>query len=377
MSQRRKRKPQAKKLRSYVFTINNYTDDDLKELERISKVAKKLVAQVERGEEGTPHVQGVVQFKNPKTFATLKKQLPRAHIEKCKDLNAAIKYCCKEDTRERVLYRIGAPPEIEVISKLRPWQAELLRLLEKQREEKDDRTINWVYDEEGKRGKTAFSKWLMVKREKSALYVAGKAADVKYLIATLVEDDSLGDRPFIIWDCPRSMENYFSYSGVEQVKNGLFFSGKYESRTVCINSPIVIVFANFPPDTSKLSADRWNVIHLTDAYEEECKVAAEEREQKRDPDVAAQRAGADGDVPELGAQPGQPGADGERDGAPDEAPEQLGALPPSGRKRPRGDRARGLGRKRQRAGQRVGRGDRAAGEEVPVVEISDSEEEKE
>lgn len=39
-------------------------------------------------------------------------------------------------------------------------------------------------------------------------------------------------------------------------------STKYESTTFFFNKPIVLVFANFKPDRSKLSSDRWNVIVL-------------------------------------------------------------------------------------------------------------------
>jgi hypothetical protein len=44
---------------------------------------------------------------------------------------------------------------------------------------------------------------------------------------------------------------------MENVKDGLFFSTKYESGMVRYNPPHVIVFANVPPDVTKMSADRW------------------------------------------------------------------------------------------------------------------------
>jgi len=49
---------------------------------------------------------------------------------------------------------------------------------------------------------------------------------------------------------------------LESIKNGLFFSGKYESTQVVMNSPHLIIFANEPPDKSKMSADRWHIVRI-------------------------------------------------------------------------------------------------------------------
>lgn len=87
--------------RSYCFTLNNYTDDDVK---NIQKLDCKYCFQEETGESGTKHLQGVLYFKNPRTFSSIKKMLPRAHIEKTIDFSASVRYCSKEDTRTGLLY---------------------------------------------------------------------------------------------------------------------------------------------------------------------------------------------------------------------------------------------------------------------------------
>lgn len=88
--------------RNWFFTINNFTEKDIETIISIEK--SKYVFQEERGESGTLHLQGVLMFPNARTFTSIKKLLPTAHIEVPKDLKASIKYCCKTDTRVGELY---------------------------------------------------------------------------------------------------------------------------------------------------------------------------------------------------------------------------------------------------------------------------------
>ena len=73
-----------------------------------------------------------------------------------------------------------------------------------------------------------------------------------------------GDTPeFVIYPIPRSYAaEYVSYEAIESVKDMFFYSGKYEGGAICGNCPHVLVFANHPPDTSKMSIDRWNIVQI-------------------------------------------------------------------------------------------------------------------
>lgn len=85
------------KKRCYTFTLNNYTEEDI---EKILACGAKYVFQEEKGEEkGTEHLQGILSFENAVSFNTVKKLLPRAHWEVCKNKRASIIYCSKENTR--------------------------------------------------------------------------------------------------------------------------------------------------------------------------------------------------------------------------------------------------------------------------------------
>lgn len=93
----------ATRARIWCFTINNPDEKDESHLshEKFLSGIKSLIWQVEEGEKKTPHIQGVVQFKNQMTFDTVKKKLPGAHIEVCKNFMASKHYCQKDDGRIR------------------------------------------------------------------------------------------------------------------------------------------------------------------------------------------------------------------------------------------------------------------------------------
>jgi len=101
-----------------------------------------------------------------------------------------------------------------------------------------------------------------------ALVLSGKSKDMKHGIVKYAEEK--GDYPeLIVLDVPRTSERFLSYGGIEQVKNGLFFSGKYESSQHYFNNPHLFVFANFKPNLSNMSRDRWRIRYLGDVDEEE------------------------------------------------------------------------------------------------------------
>lgn len=103
-------KTNRKRARSWCFTWNNYTPENLSQLSQpnyFNSEISKLIFQEEIGKESTPHLQGMVQFKNQIDFHKLKEQLPKCHLEKCKSVSASIKYCSKEDTRSGTRYTYG------------------------------------------------------------------------------------------------------------------------------------------------------------------------------------------------------------------------------------------------------------------------------
>jgi len=82
----------------------------------------------------------------------------------------------------------------------------------------------------------------------------GKKSD----LINLVFNQDMDLTRCVIWDLPRSAMGNISYATLEAVKNGMVCNTKYETGVKIFNSPHIIVFANFPPDSpAQLSEDRW------------------------------------------------------------------------------------------------------------------------
>jgi len=96
------------RVRAYVFTINNYVESDISDIKALKDKAQYMIVGDEKGEEGTPHLQGYVYFSHPKVFGSLKKKLPRAHLEVAKGTpQENKKYCSKQ----KVLFEFGDIPQ--------------------------------------------------------------------------------------------------------------------------------------------------------------------------------------------------------------------------------------------------------------------------
>jgi hypothetical protein len=248
-------KKQISPSKHWCFTLNNYNKEDIIEISSNSSI-KRYVFQEETGENGTPHLQGYIEFiKKVRPISVIK--YTTIHWEKCRNIKASIAYCSKEDTRTGKIYtNIKIPKKIKIIENLYDWQSHIVDLIKK---EPDDRTIHWFWESQGNKGKSALCKYLVVKHD--AVIVSGKGSDVKYMIVKYHEKHGVYPE-IIIYDIPRTIENYISYTAIEEIKNGLFASSKYECEMVVMNSPHIICFANFEPNYSSMSLDRWKVKEL-------------------------------------------------------------------------------------------------------------------
>lgn len=248
-------KPRVVQTRYWVFTYNNYENDDVKILEqRFKEMECKYIFGKEVGEQGTPHLQGFVVC--PKKIRWSEFKLTnKIHWEKMKKtVEQNIMYCSKDNNYytnfEKKYFKKKKPLKILQESQFYMWQKEVVKIVDN---DPDDRSIWWFWETKGNVGKTTFCKYLC--HEYGAVIIEGKKNDILHCAAEAETD-------IYIFDFERSMEEYISYSAMEKIKNGMFMSGKYESKMILRNSPHVICFANFKPDISKLSADRWKIHKL-------------------------------------------------------------------------------------------------------------------
>lgn len=131
------------------------------------------------------------------------------------------------------------------------WQMNLTLLLESQI---NRRKVVWYWSENGDQGKSYFANHHSPKT--SHVITGGKHADIYYTLSTMIHGLKV-----VFFDYGRS-GNDPAYPVMEKLKDGMFTSTKYESRTVRFNSVHVVVFANKEPDYSQLSEDRWLVKKL-------------------------------------------------------------------------------------------------------------------
>lgn len=264
----RKREPMGEK---WYATVNNWSQDQWDQMDQIFDSCDDIECAVmgkEVGESGTPHLQCYMEFKRRirpresgifKALGTAihwgdefgkpcKKKMPRA---------VGINYCSKDGDFK--CYRCKKPRELKLIVPDRDWE---VAILDKIKEEPDDRTIHWVWSKKGCMGKSCFSKYLVAKHNACVLH--GKGDNVRHGLAQWITDK--GEFPdIVVYPIPKCFSaQYLSYEGLEQIKDMFFYSGKYEGGQVCGPNPHVFVFANEPPDKSKMSADRWDIKRIDD-----------------------------------------------------------------------------------------------------------------
>lgn len=247
----------------WCFTLNNWSKEELCAILKFFRDSCNFsIMGEEIGEQGTKHLQGYFEIKTKKRLGWIKNNVnTRLHLEKAKgNKQQNIEYCSKEGGNIYIDGRLKRTPNVLTYDKLYDWQKEVADICDDQDSfDKYERSIFWYWDEAGNKGKTALAKYLV--KNHGAIAMNGKASDCKCAIAKMVEEKGQGP-DVVCFTIPRDKEGYVSYSVLEEIKDGLIFSGKYESKSLLIASPLIFVFANFHPDENKCSKDRWIIKNL-------------------------------------------------------------------------------------------------------------------
>jgi len=209
------------------------------------------------------HIQGYIEFdskQRPVEFFKTK----TTHWEKSKGgRDANLKYCSKAGDYI-TNFKMRRPVIDDMDGKiLHPWQENILEII-KTPCGSGDRKVHTYVDAIGGCGKSTFCRHLAIKKD--ALLVSGTEKDVKFAVTEWLKTKDLD---IILWDIPRAYGCRIDFGVVEDLKNGIMFSGKYESGMCVFNKPHVFIFTNKWPDVSGLSADKWVINRLSESVKED------------------------------------------------------------------------------------------------------------
>ena len=293
----------------WCFTINNPTDSDKNVIAGFhrSERCKYLVVGRETGLEGTPHLQGFVIVKSPISRSGIKTRLGgRGHFEAARGSSPqAATYCKKDGDYDEYgtcptnagassilnsLYEWGdefittngrAPTSPEIakehptaylrypratrlfqhrapIPELRngeprEWQAELEDILDGPA---DDRKITFYVDPEGNKGKSWFQAWYLTKHDDEVQVLsAAKRDDIAHSVDTT--------KRVFFFNIPRGGMEFLQYTILEQLKDRMVYSPKYNSMMKYMQFvPHVVVFCNEQPNMTAMSEDRYEIINM-------------------------------------------------------------------------------------------------------------------
>jgi len=297
--------------KNFIFTLNNPTAAEKLFFTGLEDVNVRteydigfIAFQLEKAPEtGTIHYQGYVQFTKKKRLPSVKSLISRrAHVEIARGTaDECITYNTKEESRIEGPWQYGEPKsqgrrtdivdfvrraalgpitEQETIEEWGPilakyprfvsrvtrfyqtptrplfvprpgWQFELSLILNG---EPHPRRVYWYQEAIGNVGKTYFGLNFVDCRGYGGYVVTGgRHADIYY---------AYQNEKVVFFDWARDNEDAFPYRVVETFKNGYFLNTKYETNCHRFPIPHVVVFANFKPDESKLSADRWAIKNI-------------------------------------------------------------------------------------------------------------------
>lgn len=293
-------------IKNFTFTINNYQEQDINNINNFyNAFCNYTIYGFEIGEQGTKHLQGYAQMKKQKRFLSIVKFFNnRAHIEKAngspeqnkaycskegnykefgtiinkgsnkliiEDLREQIKKCnswnevlnipgcekhlkfCQEyfnnlDRRDKELYK-------NVI--LKDWQILINDYLNKTG---DNRSILFVIDEKGGKGKTFLSNYLFNTRDDIFYSTNGKTTDIVYNYSKNIKRN-------ILIDITRKISlDKINFDAIETIINPIFTSNKYTSGTFIRKEPSnCIIFTNnnnVENLINYLSEDRIKILNL-------------------------------------------------------------------------------------------------------------------
>lgn len=232
--------------KKWCFTWNNYPENWVDLLAPALEGSKWIGGREVAPTTGTPHIQGFIEFPvkvRPIGYKGIPTEIKWIVAKGTVEQNR--EYCSKGGDFTGNIKVPRPLPKIELYG----WQ---LKAQEQFESVQDNRSIFWWWSEEGGKGKSSFVRWAV---ERNALITAGAPRDMKFLVVKYNEKHGIWP-DVLIFNIPREHGNNIAYGGLEELKDGVFASTKYECDTVLMPYPHVFVFANAEPRIGALSEDR-------------------------------------------------------------------------------------------------------------------------
>lgn len=284
----------------WCFTDYTVTEERIQELIKIPH--DYIIFQKEKCPENSrEHYQGFISFHKRTGLSKAKQLFGNSHLEIARHIEAAIDYCAKEESRISGPWEDGVRPKfgrldldvgrrtiigherwgdvlndeslVEIVAKYHRWARDVfehketkvqvqdlqqrwqLDLLDELAGEPSPRQVLWYWSKEGGTGKSTFARYAAAKLG-GLVITRGAGNDIVH---------AYENHRIIVFDYPRSIDPQFvQWNLMEEFKNGITFSQKYNSRQKIFNTPHVVVFSNINPIDYmyKLSEDRWKIKEL-------------------------------------------------------------------------------------------------------------------
>lgn len=302
---------QGSRAKRWIFTLLNWTQDELTHiLDAGREHAEYLVVGREHAPTtGTPHLQGYVEWRAACRFQTCKNRLGsnRVSVRIARaDATKNRTYCTKENDFEEIgecptvgqgrrsdLDRFfdwadefgqqnGRPPTSPEVANSYPTIAvRFPRVLEVVRLRAgrtlfhqqpvprdwqqslyddlvgppDDRKIKFVVDHAGGLGKSWFVRWFLDQHpSETQVFRPARVQDIAHAVRVRTK--------YFFFDVPRNGMQFLQFQVLEQLKDRLIFSPKYQSATKELSFvPHVVVFCNEDPTEEEMSPDRYEYVN--------------------------------------------------------------------------------------------------------------------
>jgi len=236
------------KRESYDLVLQTRDEGELK------KATRKLVWETdyilieENDEQGVSQLHGCIRFKHPRSLSSVRKLLgplwmvKQSETEWESKLGYYLRIQGKRHTNIPKAFLCRGPPTSRIDQP--DLQTDLMGFVAME----PDQTIKWVYEKVPCIGKTSLIRHIWSKYS-GTLYMKEHAAH----IVTMMSDVAALKKPRIcIFDALHSDKTRFEYQKFGDLVKGVLAIRK--GKTVRIDPPRVIVFANFEPDFEKITS---------------------------------------------------------------------------------------------------------------------------